>query len=223
MTVTRFETIPVTVPHFLDELVEEFAPGLLVQRQPAVHDVELGNVAENGRDVEVVEGRQRVNLGPEDVVQSPFAGQQIFLPEDERHLRLFLELAAGKAPEVDVEVRVLIRSHARHHVEIGVAAELAVEVADLGVAQVQVEAEVLPQEAVLLLQRFGIEIRRQLLSVETPQQEVHERVVLLGQVPADLLQHGLKARPVGVLVVRRQERQTGDDVFVIAHVSSCPT
>ena len=141
---------------------------------------------------------------------------EVLAGEDAIDLLGLLELAAGEAETVDIHVGG-VRILARHDVHVRLPAQLGVQVADLGVAEVEVEPEVFAEEAVAAPERLGIEVRGEFLVAESLEEEVHEGGVLLVQVPLDLGDDGVESAAVRVLEVRGQEGETGDDILVVTH------
>ena len=132
------------------------------------------------------------------------------------HLERLLELAAREAEAVDVHV-LRLGILPGHHVHVGIAAQLGVQVADLGVAEVQVEPEILPEEAVPLPEGRRVEVRVQVLLGEPLQQEFHEALVLLVQVALDVGDHRVEPGLTGILEIHGQVGETRDDIFEITH------
>ena len=114
----------------------------------------------------------------------------------------FLEFSSGETVSVNVQVLLVFLSLSAHDIHVFRPAQYAVEVAHLGVAQVEVKSEVLPDKADGALERTGVIIGPQGFGVETLQQEVQGLRILLSQVFLDLFQQGIEALPVLVLVVR---------------------
>ena len=59
------------------ELLEHLASGLLVKLEPSCDNVEFRDEAEDGIDVEIVEGGERVDFLPYEVVNTSFPGKNV--------------------------------------------------------------------------------------------------------------------------------------------------
>ena len=148
-----------------------------------------------------MEGGQGIHLGPGQVVQPLFAGDEVGPLQHGVHFRSLLEFASVDSQDI----------------LLGVAGQLPVQVTDFGVAQVQVEPEILPQETVAAVQGLFVERRVQRIGVEPLQQEVQRGIVPGGKVPSDFTEHILETLSLGIMVAGRQVGEAGDDVFEIAH------
>ena len=163
---------PESASDLIYQLVEQSAARFGVQGQPAVDDVQFGHVGQDGGKVEVMEGFQGRDLFPGDFVQGLLPFQQAVLGEGRCHLHLLLEFAPAETVEVDIQVFILLRSQAGDEIQVVRAAQFPVQEADFGIAQVQVEAEELPQEFDRMGKGAGIEVRVQFLGLEAFEEEI---------------------------------------------------
>ena len=80
--------------HFVYQLLEQLPAFLGIQFQPAVHDVQLGQVGQDGRQVKVMEGFQGTDLFPAQLVQGPFAGENVRFGQGQLGLGAFFKFSA---------------------------------------------------------------------------------------------------------------------------------
>ena len=92
-----------------------------------------------------------------------------------------------------------------------------VQVRDHFVAQVQVEGEPLAHITVLVGEGALVEVCVELVGIVAEEQEVQDGVVARGELAPDLSEQLLRQTFAGLEVVQPEDRQTGDDVFVIVH------